>query len=174
MSMLLHWLLAVAVLAQLALGWWMLDIPKSPPGLRAGWFNLHKSIGLTVAAMTVFRLVWRAAHPVDQAQGLPRWQRLAAGLTHGALYLCLLVMPLSGYLGSSFSGYPVRFFGLVLPSWASAWPAGKQAMSSLHFAIAWLFMGLVALHIGAALWHLLRRDGIAARMGSPILRKGPT
>lgn len=172
--MLLHWLLAAALFAQIALGWWMLDIPKSPPGLRAGWFNLHKSIGLTVAAATVFRLVWRATHPVRQAEGLPRWQSLAARLTHGALYLCVLLMPLSGYLGSSFSGYPVRLFGVVLPSWTSAWPAGKQAMSSLHYATAWLLMGLVALHVGAALWHLMRRDGVAGRMGWQVLRGDST
>lgn len=171
-AVLLHWLLAMALFAQLALGWWMLDIPKSPPGLRAGWFNLHKSIGLTLAAVVIFRLAWRATHRVPPAAALPPWQRLAAQLNHAALYLCMLVIPVSGYLGSSFSGYPVRFLGLVLPSSASAWPAGKHAMSSLHYAAVCLFMALVALHIGAALWHLLRGDGVAARMGLPIARGG--
>jgi cytochrome b561 len=119
-------------------------------------------------------VVWRATHPVAQAGALPRWQCLAARLNHGALYLCMLVMPLSGYMGSSFSGYPVRFFGLVLPSWTSAWPAAKQAMSWLHYAAVCLFMALLALHIAAALWHLLRRDGVAARMGLPVLGGGST
>jgi cytochrome b561 len=171
-AVLLHWLLALALFMQLALGWWMLDIPKDPPGVRASWFNLHKSIGLTLAALVVFRLAWQATHVIAEAAHLSRWQVLAARLNHGSLYLCMLVMPLSGYLGSSFSGYPVRFFGVMLPGWAPVWPAAKQAMSALHLASVWLFMALLVLHIGAAFWHLLRRDEVCARMGLPLLGGG--
>src|SRR5512133_917374 len=97
----LHWVLAAALFAQLALGWWMIDLPKSPAGLRAGWFNVHKSIGITIALVVLARAVWRATHPVAGAP-LPRWQRAAARLNHAALYACMLVIPLSGYLGSTF------------------------------------------------------------------------
>ncbi len=101
----LHWLVAALVLGQLALGWWMLDLPKSPPGLRAGWFNFHKSIGLTIGLLMLARLWWRARHPAPTLPAsVPRWQILAAKANHAGLYACLLLMPLSGYLGSVFSG----------------------------------------------------------------------
>jgi cytochrome b561 len=165
-----HWLLAVALFAQLALGWWMLDIPKSPPGLRAGWFNLHKSIGLTIALVVLVRVVWRATHAVAADVSLQRWQRVAARANHAALYALMLVIPLSGYLGSTFTRYPVRYFGVVLPDWNRDWPAAKQLMSGIHYAAVWLFMALVAVHIAAALWHWLQRDTVCARMGLPALR----
>jgi cytochrome b561 len=165
----LHWVLAAALFAQLALGWWMLDLPKSPPGLRAGWFNLHKSIGLTIGLLVLVHLGWRLSHRLDAHDSLPLWQRRAARLTHGLLYLCMLVMPLSGYLGSTFTQYPVRYFGIVLPDWNRDWPAAKQLMSGIHYGAVCLFMALVALHISAALWHWLRRDKVCARMGLPDL-----
>jgi cytochrome b561 len=165
----LHWLLAAALFAQLALGWWMIDIPKSPPGLRAGWFNVHKSIGLTIALVVLVRIVWRTIHPVAAHGALPAWQRQAARLNHALLYLCMLAIPLSGYLGSTFTRYPVRYFGIVLPDWNRDWPAAKELMSAVHYAGVWLFMTLLALHIAAALWHWLKRDPVCARMGLPAL-----
>jgi cytochrome b561 len=164
-SVLFHWIVGVAVLAQFALGWWMLDIPKDVSGARAWWFNLHKSIGLSLVVFVVIRLLWRVAHPTPLPPGaLPRAQHLAASATHWALYACMLLMPLSGYLGSSFTRYPIRYFGIELPHWGWDWPAGKAAMSALHAATAWMLGVLVAVHIAAALWHLLRRDGLFSRM----------
>lgn len=161
----LHWAIALLLLLQIALGWWMLGIPKSPPGLRAGWFNLHKSIGLTLALLILIRLTWRITHqPPALPMGMAAWQRLAADLTHRALYICMLVMPLSGYLGSAFSKYPVRYFGLPLPKWSGEWPAAKEFMSEVHEFTAWLFVLLLAIHISAAIRHAVRRDGIFLRM----------
>ena len=166
----LHWVLAATLLYQLALGWWMLELPKAPPGLRAGWFNVHKSIGITIAMLVLVRVCWRTTHPAPKDAAMPAWQHRAAQLSHKLLYVCMVVLPASGYLGSCFSGYPVKYFGIVLPQWAPAWPAGKLFMGALHYATVWLFMALVALHVGAALWHWAwRRDGVASRMGLPRL-----
>lgn len=172
-AVLLHWLLAVALVGQLSLGWWMVGLPKSPPGLRAGWFNAHKSIGLTIALVVLVRWAWRLTHSVAVPGFLPGWQQRAARINHALLYVLMLVIPLSGYLGSAFSGYPVRYFGTTLPAWAVAWPAGKSFMSGLHLTCIVLFMALVALHVGAALWHWTRRDGVAARMGLPFALEQP-
>jgi cytochrome b561 len=166
----LHWLLAAALIYQVLLGWWMLDLPKSPAGLRAGWFNFHKSIGLSILIVVLVRLVLRRRDPVGPL-ALPEWQRRAATGNHALLYACMLALPLTGYLGSVFSGYPVRFFGVVLPAWGDAWPAGKQFMSALHLGLVWAFMGLAGVHVAAALWHWLQRDGVTARMGLPPLRR---
>jgi cytochrome b561 len=165
----LHWLIALALGAELALGWWMQELPKAPPGLRAGWFNLHKSIGITVALALPLRIWWgvtRARLPHD---ALPRWQRRMSQAAHWALYACMVAMPLSGYLGSTFTRYPVRYFGVALPDWNRDWPAAKALMSSVHWASVWLFVLLLAVHIAAALWHWSRRDGICTRMGMPLL-----
>lgn len=165
----LHWLLALALAAELALGWWMQELPKAPPGLRAGWFNLHKSIGITVALVLPLRIVWGVTRAKLPRDALPRWQWQASQAAHWALYACMIVMPLSGYLGSTFTRYPVRFFGMALPDWHRDWPAAKALMSSIHTASAWLFVLLLALHVAAALWHWSRDDGICTRMGMPRL-----
>jgi cytochrome b561 len=155
----------LAILGQFALGWWMIDVPKDPPGVRAWWFNLHKSIGITLAALVVLRLLWRLGHPGPSLPGtLPRMQRIAAAGTHWALYACMLVMPLSGYLGSSFSKYPIKYFGNALPHWGWDWPSAKAFLSNVHLAAAWLLAALIAVHVVAALRHALRRDGLFSRM----------
>jgi cytochrome b561 len=165
----LHWAIAVLLFAQLALGWWMPGVPKSPPGLRAGWYNVHKSIGLLILAAVLLRMAWRVSHPMREVELMPPWQRTAAQLMHGLLYACMLAMPATGLAGSMFTRYPIRIFGVVLPIWQRDWPAAKQLMSDLHDALAWIFVLLVALHVAAALWHWWRGDPVATRMGMPPL-----
>ena len=162
----LHWVVAALVLCQISLGWWMLDLPKSPPGLRAGWFNVHKSIGLTIGLLVLFRLAWRIGHPPPPLpESMPRWQARAARASHFLLYAALIAQPLVGYLGSSFTPYPVKYFGLVLPYWGWDAPALKELCSTVHFGLACLISVLVAIHIAAALKHLLvNRDGVFQRM----------
>jgi cytochrome b561 len=76
----------------------------------------------------------------------------------------MLVMPLSGYLGSTFSKYPIKYFGAALPHWGWDWPAAKALISAIHLTTAWLLAALIAAHVAAALWHLARRDGLFSRM----------
>ncbi|MCX7269277.1 MAG: cytochrome b/b6 domain-containing protein [Burkholderiales bacterium] len=78
---LLHWLLALALIGQLVLGLWMVDLPKEPPGYRGGWFNVHKSIGLVIAVFIVWRLGWRISHPVPAAVAASgTWQHIVSKL----------------------------------------------------------------------------------------------
>lgn len=167
-AVLVHWLLAGTLFAQVVLGWWMLDLPKVPHGLRAGWFNTHKSIGLTIVAIALVRIVWRSISPPPEAAQMPAWQRHAARVNHALLYLCMLALPVSGLLGSNFTAHPVLYFGIRLPGWNHDWPAAKQLMSSVHLAAAWLLMMLATVHVAAAAWHWLRRDGVSARMRAPL------
>jgi cytochrome b561 len=162
----LHWLIAALVLAQLALGWWMIDIPKEPPGQRAYWFNLHKSIGMTIALLVLVRIAWRFRHPAPALpSSVPAWQRRAAAVSHAMLYACLLGMPLAGLLGSTFSGYPIKYFGITLPAWGYKSAPLKEFFSSIHLGFAWVFMALIAFHAAAALKHLLvDRDAVFWRM----------
>jgi cytochrome b561 len=161
----LHWLIALLVFAQIYLGWWMIEIPKHPPGARAAWFNLHKSIGLTIALLIVLRLAWRLRHPPPVLPAsLPAWQARAAGINHFLLYAALLLQPLAGYLGSSFSGYPIKYFGITVPGWGWDAPSLKELTSNIHLGLAWLITALVLLHVAAAVAHLAKHDGVFQRM----------
>jgi cytochrome b561 len=160
----LHWVIAAVVLGMIAFGWWMQEIPKNPVGPRANAFNLHKSIGLTVLLLMLVRTLWRATHPPPPLP-LPAWEARAARTVHVLLYVCLFVQPLTGYLGSVYSGYPVRFFGLVLPAWAPKVDGIKDAMSVAHLVNSCILVTALVLHVAAALKHaLIDRDGVFRRM----------
>jgi len=164
-AILLHWLIAAAVVGLIGWGWWMQTIPKSPAGPRVDAYNLHKSIGMTVLLLMLVRIGWRARHRPPPLVPMPRWQAQLAGAVHVALYGCLILQPLSGYLGSAFSGYPVRFFGVVLPAWAPKSDALKDALSVVHLVNSFVLTGALALHFAGALKHaLLERDGSFWRM----------
>jgi cytochrome b561 len=165
-AMALHWIIAIGVLSQIALGWWMIDIPKQPPGVRAYWFNLHKSIGLTLGFLIVLRLAWRLTHrPPRLPPSTPPWQARAARASHVLLYACMLAMPLAGYFGSVFSGYPIKYFGSSFPAWGWKDEALKELFSTIHYTVALTFMALIAVHVLAALKHwLIDRDGVFHRM----------
>ena len=169
----LHWLIAILVIVQFTWGWWMQGIPKQPVGPRVDAFNLHKSFGMTILALMIVRILWRAGHPPPPLRGLPRWQVSAARATHLLLYVALVIQPLAGYLGSEFSGFPVKFFGWTLPSWAGKNVAMKDLMSAVHLATSWVIAATVVVHVGAALKHaFVNRDAVLARMGigSPVPR----
>jgi cytochrome b561 len=161
----LHWIIAVAIVGQIAFGWWMQEIPKDPVGPRVNAFNLHKSIGLTILAVMTLRLVWRATHRPPPLPAMPAWRARAARINHWVLYTCLFLQPLSGYVGSAVSGYPVRYFGILLPSWAAKSVPLKDFMSALHMVSSWILIAAIAIHIAAAFrHHIIERDGLLWRM----------
>jgi len=161
----LHWIIAILVVAQFAWGWWMLGIAKQPAGARADAFNLHKSIGLTILALMIARIFWRIGHPPPALPEMPRWQARAARATHLLLYVLLVVHPLAGYLGSEFSGYPVKYFGFILPGWAPRSLPLKDFLSQVHLVTSWLIAAAVALHLAGVAKHVIvDRDQVLARM----------
>lgn len=163
-AVVLHWLIAGIVLAQITWGWLMQQIPKSPPGLRADAFNFHKSVGLCIFALMLVRLGWRLAHAPPPLPPMPRWQASAARFTHVALYVALFTMPVAGYLGSVFSGYPIKWFGLMLPAWGWADPAIKELMSSVHLATSWILLASTSLHVAGTIKHAIAGERVMARM----------
>jgi len=163
-AILLHWVVGLAILLQFALGWRVGSIPESE---AAQWVELHQSFGIVLVAFVVVRLLWRLSHPAPGLPGtLPRLQRAMAKATHWALYGCMVLMPVSGYLGSSSAKDPVKLFGIPLPHFSWNSPELQDAMGLVHGITAWLLGALVALHVAAALYHLVRRDGIFSRMWS--------
>lgn len=166
----LHWAIALLVVVQFNLGWWMQSIPKAPPGARADAFNMHKSIGLVILVLMALRILWRARTSPPPWPAMSSWKVALAKANHALLYAILVVLPLSGYLGSVFSGFPVKFFGLALPRWGAALPAAKESMSDAHLVATWMLAAAVALHLGGAIHHAVVTGGsLLGRMG---LRRG--
>ena len=165
-AIVLHWVLALALIGQFGFGLWMEEIPKDPPGVRAFWFNLHKSFGLVIGLLVLWRMGWRITHSVPpEMPGTPFWQVKLAQLNHGLMYLAMLLIPVSGFLGSSFSQYPVKFFGFPLPRLWEPNPEMKELCSEWHEGAAWVLAGLLAVHVLAVVWHVaFKRDGLLQRM----------
>jgi cytochrome b561 len=161
-----HWLIGAALLAQITFGM-LLDhlAPRGTPA-RTGVVNLHKSCGIVLGALIIARLAWRLwHHPPVWPSSMPRWQQDAAKLSHRALYACMILMPLSGYVGSNFSKYGVKFFGTTWPAWGPETPAVYAFFGGVHFVTAWVLCALIAAHVAAALKHwLVDRDGIFSRI----------
>lgn len=160
----LHWLLAVVLAAQVGLGWYMLSIEDQP---NSGfYFNLHKSIGLVIATLVVLRIFWRLTHPRRALpDDTPGWERALAATSQALLYVVMVAMPVTGYLGASYSKHPVALFGLPLPTWATPNHDLQEQFFGFHGNLAWVLVGIVGLHLLGALKHLLvDHDGVFQRM----------
>jgi len=162
----LHWILALGILLQIALGFYLGEVPRGSPE-RSAWVNFHKSTGITLAALIVVRLAWRIAHqPPPLPATMPPWERFAALANHALLYACMFGMPLTGYVASNFSKFGIKFFSLVmLPPWGIDDKRIYAAFNAAHKLLALVFVALIVLHVAAALKHaLVERDGMMRRM----------
>jgi len=174
-AMSLHWLIAAFVVVNLCLGLYMADLPRSDTN-RFLLFQTHKSIGLTVLALSVLRLGWRLINPIPPLpRGLNPMLRTGAHISHFLLYFFIIAIPLAGWamVSSSSLGLPTQYFGLF--AWpnisflASLPPTTKAANLDLfkdaHSLLAYGAIALVALHVLAALYHqFIRRDDVLRRM----------
>ena len=162
----LHWILALGILLQIGLGFYLGEVPRGSPE-RSAWVNFHKSIGITLATLIVVRLAWRVTHrPPPLPGAMPAWERFAARANHALLYVCMVGMPLTGYVATNFSKFGIKYFGLVmLPPWGIDDKRVYAAFNTAHKVLALVFVGLIVLHMAAALKHaLVERDGIVRRM----------
>lgn len=165
----LHWVLALALVGMVGVGVYMADLPFSPTRLKL--YNWHKWAGVCVLALSLVRLLWRATHrppPLHDAVlvAMPAWQQWAHHATHAGLYALFFAVPLLGWAYSSAAGFPIVVFGVLpLPDWVPVSPELADALKPLHQLSAFALVGLVALHVAAALkHHWVDRDGLLARM----------
>ena len=161
----LHWLLAVLILGQIAFGWYLQDVPRGTPA-RTVYVNLHKSTGLTIGLLILLRLGWRLTHKAPPLPAsMPVWERAAARTSHLALYACMLIMPVAGYLASNFSKFGVKYFNaILLPPWGVDDRQIYAVFNTTHVVTSYVFVVLIAVHVLAALRHLYLRNGIFQRM----------
>jgi cytochrome b561 len=160
----LHWTLALLIVLTTALGWTMTAIEKDPGS--AQYFDLHKSIGLIIAALVAARALWRLTHrPEPLPAGLPRWEVRLAAIINGSLYLLMILLPITGYLGASYSKAGVRWFGLATPHWATPDHDLAEQYFSVHSVLVWVLATAVCVHVLGGLKHLLLdKDQVFQRM----------
>jgi len=175
-AIILHWLIAVAIIGLIAAGLWMSEAIKNPAtqGQAFVVYQWHKSLGLTVMVLSVARLAWRLLHPAPPLPGgMGPMARTAARVTHVAFYVLMIGMPLLGWAMVSASplGLPTIVFGLFEWPHISALAAiedkkpVEDALKQAHSLGGYLMAALVVLHVGAALKHqFVDRDGLLARM----------
>jgi cytochrome b561 len=181
----LHWLIALGIIVNIALGLYFADMPNHDPE-KFFLAQTHKSIGLTVLVLSLVRVVWRLMHPVPPLpEGMSPAMRLAAHTSHFLLYFLIIAIPLSGWalVSSSPLGLPTIYFGWFpwpqLP-WLPELPRAAKKMWShefgaVHVFLAWSAIVLVTIHFAAALYHhFARRDVVLARMLPPFRKAEKT
>lgn len=174
-AMALHWLIALLIIGNVILGLSFDYVPEARIRLA---IDTHKSIGITVLGLAIMRLLWRFTHPPPPLpEHYARWERIAAHLTHAALYLLIFALPLSGWLHDSAwkdaATHPMKLFGLVpwsrIDYIANIEPETKEILhdvfGEVHRRFGYLLYALFALHVGGALKHqLLDREPELQRM----------
>ena len=168
----LHWLVAVLTLTLLGVGLYMSDMEASATKLTL--YGLHKSFGATVLFLMVLRLAWRLASvQPDFVTTMKPLEKTAAKLAYFGFYVLLFVMPMSGWLMSSAAGRPVNVFGLfTLPDLIAPDKDLRELFGEGHELAAWALMGLIALHVMAALkHHFIIKDDTLRKM-LPLLALG--
>ncbi len=190
-SRVLHWVMALLIIGMLAVGLWMQTLPKQDvqptqlvtqntvqknsvmqkkESLRSQVYGWHKRIGVLLLFLFVVRLLVRVMRRDPQDVPLPFWQLFLSRWTHALLYGFMLALPLSGWLMSTYAGYPPRFFSIKVPL---PFPESKLSANIYHTAhhyAAYALMGFLFLHIVGALWHYVQKDGVFRRISISLQR----
>lgn len=168
----LHWLIAVLVVCGFTLGLSMVDLPISRQKLQ--WYAWHKWFGVTVFLLTCARLAWRWRHPAPPLPPMPAWQTRASHVSHLALYILTLVIPLSGWVYSSSTGVQVVYLGLVpLPDLVAKDRELAAVLRAVHVTLNFTLLAVVCVHVAAALKHHYHdRDTVLIRMLPLTGKKG--
>jgi cytochrome b561 len=161
-----HWILGLTIIGMLAFGWWMNHFPARPD--RFFYRNIHADIGYLVLLLTVLRLIWRAFNPTPALPAdTPRWQRIAAWISHGALYIVVILVTMLGWAhsGAHTPDYSTWFGLFHVPQITSPDKASADAFEDRHIFFAYVLLALIVVHLAAAAWHhFVKRDRVAARM----------
>lgn len=164
-SLLLHWTIAVAVLAQIGL---IMAHDATEGPLSRELLQMHKAVGLTILVLTLVRLGWRLANPlIALPAGMPPWERILSRGTQFLFYAVLLILPLTGWLASSAAAREISWFGLfdwpLLPIGGGREVAGR--FMGVHEMVVKLLYLLIVLHVAGALkHHFINRDNVLRRM----------
>jgi cytochrome b561 len=165
-AILLHWSVAILIIANFILGLTMVDIPGLTP-TKLRYFSWHKWVGITLFGLASIRILWRLRHPAPpHPANMLGWQRLTASGVHAALYLLLFAIPLSGYFYSLAAGVPVMYLGFIpMPIFMDANPYWKPILKQVHYWLNGTILLSFSLHLAGVLKHeLIDRDSTLKRM----------
>lgn len=185
-AIILHGVVGLLLIAMIGLGLYMHELPKDLPKVdsidlfdlgvytlqfsealtpRTFYFNLHKSIGVTLLALILLRLFWRFTHPAPEfPASMKVWEKYAADLVHKGLYFLMLAMPATGLLMSLYSKYGLLWFGIPLFEGLDN-TVLRETFQEAHEVLAWAFILLIAVHVLAAIKHkVVDKDDVMARM----------
>lgn len=161
----LHWVMAILILSMIPLGLVIANDWGGP--LQDFLYDLHRSLGTLIIPLIFLRLIYRWANPPSPLpDDIPALQQLAANATHWCLYALVLVQPIIGWIATSAYRAPIKVLGWfeLPPIWPENRPFSEQ-MFSIHGLIGTVIAGLVAIHIGGALFHhFVRKDGVLMRI----------
>jgi len=148
-----HWLIALLILGQLALGTIAEEARLSP--LKLDLFVWHKSIGVTILLLVVLRVAWRLSNPPPAApHSIPAWETTLARIGHALLYLLMFAVPLTGWWVSDTTRIPFKAFWLMpMPDLMEANREMSDLAGDVHGALTKLLLLVVVIHIAAALRH---------------------
>ncbi len=161
----LHWTIVALVAVQITLGVIGADLPVGMERLMT--LSRHKSLGMTILALMIFRLAWRLINPLPSLpETMPRRQQRLAHASHWLFYGLLLIMPIIGWISSSASNLTVSWFGwFTFPDLVDTDKALAISAKAWHRGLAGMLMGLITLHTAAALrHHFLLQDSVVRRM----------
>jgi cytochrome b561 len=171
----LHWIIALALICQLALGFSLENIPRAE---RGEFMGVHKSLGITILFLSLVRLAWRLTHkPPPLPAGLKPWEKMLSSSVHVAFYFVMIGAPLGGWAMSTAStrAPPVSFWGMFdlpgLPVPES--DALAEQLGAGHAAAGIIAVVLIVLHVGGALKHMFVDDNDVLWRMVPGLRKPP-
>jgi len=162
-TIIIHWLMAAIIFSLFGLGLYMVELGYYDPWYRDALF-LHKSIGVLIFLVLVFRIVWRVSSvkPLGEiaSNARDRFEQAAAHYAHLGLYGLMLVLMLSGYLISTADGRGVDVFELfTVPALPFSIENQEDIAGDIHWFLAWSLMVLVAVHLLAAFkHHLINKD----------------
>jgi cytochrome b561 len=180
-AMTLHWLTALFILGLIGTGLVMGNTVQRATVLQYQLFQLHKSLGLTVLMLSLIRVGWRLSRrPPPLPATMADWEKRLSGIVDWLFYLLLLGLPLLGWAAVSASplNIPTVLYGIV------PWPdmpivgtltnrrAVAHVLGDVHSDGAWIMIGLIALHVSAALrHHFILRDRVFFRMWPAAARR---
>jgi len=166
LTVLIHWAVALAAFGLFGLGLWMVDL-----NYYSTWYHkapsIHKSLGVLLALVMVFRFFWRWFNLVPKPEpGQKTWEIKAAEAVHRLLYLLIFAVLVSGYLISTADGKPVDVFGLFsVPALLSGLPRQEDVAGQVHLVLAVSLVGLAVFHAAAAIkHHVVDKDATLKRM----------
>jgi cytochrome b561 len=161
-----HWITALCMFAILPLAWVMTNA-QAHPGVQHATYNWHKTLGLIVLALTLFRIVWRFVDkPPPYPAQVAAWDRTLAHLAYLLFFVVMIWMPVTGFIDSAYDGYPIKLFNLIqTPEIFPKNARMERLFARLHALGQWPTYALIVLHLTAVAFHLIwGKDGVLGRM----------